>query len=330
MAIDDIQTFYKQFPEAFKLSSLSSDWENWRMIPIDNPESTEPEPIESGLFHRWEKVDNKLSDDSEGMSLPNVPAFFQDSPLYPGTPVHMRRSSDAISQPDALAFYLPFHHYYSHEKPTPWGIYLVVEGTMALAEIVYRGAQGALSLEEAHTISRIFLYGIQAFHHAVESFATRLEITHRQAVYTTGVAQLFRETHGQHTCMEEALAAAYGYRKVRKSVKEAFKQNKQKQECALGALEDYLKNYCHHSAYKLGTEFIYDKDFRAARAKFAEENHQKTFPCLPKWEDSTLWLSFPYAFGGIGRVDSRAKYLVHRDSSINYRESLPTGALKLT
>src|SRR6266516_528032 len=98
-------------------------------------------------------------------------------------------------------------------------------------------------------------------------------------------------SHGNEMiCQPMTLSGDAEWPKVADAVIEA-------QKCALGALEDYLKNYCNHSAYKLGTEFTHDKDFRDARAKFAEENHQKTFPCLPKWEDPTLWLSFPYAFG---------------------------------
>ena len=46
-------------------------------------------------------------------------------------------------------------------------------------------ASGVLTSEEAVQVARLFLYGDEAFHHAVECFATKLEIIQRSALYGT-------------------------------------------------------------------------------------------------------------------------------------------------
>jgi hypothetical protein len=253
--------------------------------------------------------DEGLVDFAEDRPLPNIPAF-QDPPLYPGAPDPGRRClpKDACPDPpDRLAFYLPFHYYdfdYPEEHVShPWGMYLLLEGMQTLAHFVCSHAQGQLTHQEAWSVSRIFLYGTQVFHHNVECFATRLEITHRQPtlVYKERIAQLFQHTHGTPQCQEEALAAAHGLQAVYRACK-----NKQTRAYALSALSQYLER-CP-PAYNRGSEFLKKPIFQEEQAALAEKMHHTAFPGLPPWQ-ATVWFSFPQAFRGIARIDSRVSYL---------------------
>ena len=210
------------------------------------------------------------------------------------------------SSPDELAFYLPFHYYDfnypAQEESEPWGIYIMWAGREELAAWLSTHTNYKLSLKDAREASTLFLYGVQAFHHIIECFATRLELTQRTPVYKQGVAQLFQETHGQPACIEEALAAAHGLQRVRRLVKD-----KQTQGYAIEALFAYL-TLCP-AAYNRGKEFLSVKRFKEAHNAFAEENYRTTFPTLPQW-NAALWANFP--FRGIARVDSKVCYLKHR------------------
>jgi len=182
-------------------------------------------------------------------------------------------------------------------------MYLMLEGMQKLAHFVYTHAQGHLTQQEAWSASRIFLYGTQVFHHNVECFATRLEITHRQPtlVYKERITQLFQHTHGTPKCQEEALAAAHGLQAVNR----AFK-NTQTRAHTLSALSQYLER-CP-AAYNRGDAFLKPPIFQAEQAALAETIHHTAFPGLPPWK-ATVWFSFPQAFRGIARIDSRVSYL---------------------
>ncbi len=314
MAVDDIQILHTHFPDAFDQRPLAPDWQDWRRIPISHRPSAEPQRIEDDLF-----TSQLLEKESEIGSPPlNVPDFrrniddAQHSALYPGMPHARRRrrkedSLSVTSSLDELAFYLPFHYYdfdYPAQKESqPWGIYIMWEGMEELAAWISTHTDHKLSLKDAREVSTLFLHGVQAFHHIIECFATRLELIQRTPVYKTGVTQLFQETRQQHACLEEALAAAHGLQRVRRLVKD-----QQKQGYAIAALCAYLITLCT-TDYNRGKEFLNVKRFKEAHHAFAEANYRKTFPCLPQWTPS-VWSNF--TFHGIARVDSKVCYLKHR------------------
>lgn len=313
MAVDDIQILHAHFPDAFDRRPLARDWQDWRRLPISRRTSAEPQHIEDALFQ------SPLLDREDTIeSLPrNVPDFrhiidpARPSTLYPGMPHarRRRRAEDWLplpASPDELAFYLPFHYYdfdYPAQKESqPWGLYIMWAGREELAAWLSTYTNHKLSLKDAREVSTLFLHGVQAFHHIIECFATRLELIQRTPVYKTGVAQLFQETHEQPACLEEALAAAYGLQRVRRLVKD-----KQKRRYAMEALCAYLTR-CP-AAYNRGKEFLNDRRFKEAQHALAEENYRTTFPTLPQW-NVALWANFN--FRGIARVDSKVCYLKHR------------------
>ncbi len=168
------------------------------------------------------------------------------------------------------------------------------------------------------TVAQLFLYGHEAFHHIVEAFATRLEVSHRVPLYRTGFEKLFQHEFGTDNCLEEALASAYGYRKVKER---AFRKpnNPVKRKQALEALAKYIR--ACPPGYRIALKFIRETDFVQSRLEFAEQNHSWALPAIPT-KGPLLWLSFPHAFSGISRITSRVNYLVHRDSSLAKRHQL--------
>lgn len=150
------------------------------------------------------------------------------------------------------------------------------------------------------------------FHHIVESFATRLEVSHRQPLYRIGFDAFYRENAGTHDSVEEALASAHGYRKVDSR---AFRRpnEPQKREAALEALVEYIRR-CP-PGYNRALDFVTNSAFNLQRSDFAEKNHNWALPDIGQRE-ARVWNSFPHAFSGISRVQSRVNYAIHRDSPL--------------
>jgi predicted RNA binding protein YcfA (HicA-like mRNA interferase family) len=320
MAIDDLDTLRGELPEIFDDKPLPPAWEDdWLIVPIDNPESesigqrNHPDYEDPALSEN-ERFTDTLALTDEVVFQPEfeIPTF-GDGLVFPGASQSPRQPYP-VPPPDALAFYLPFHYFH----PRWWGIYLVLEHTQWLALQLNRYSQGSLNLHEAMIVSRLFLYGHEAFHHSVEAFATRLEVTHRVPLYREGFEKFFRHGFGTKDCIEEALATAYGYRKVNER---AFRKpnNPSKRATALQALAKYVRS-CP-PGYDRALEFVRNRDFSNQRSEFAEQNHKWALPSIPS-RSKLIWLSFPHAFYGISRVTSRVNYLVHRGSSLANRHQL--------
>ena len=103
----------------------------------------------------------------------------------------------------------------------------MLEPTLRLAEFVGLQAGGELTAMESLVATRIFLYAYEAFHHIVESFGTRLEISHRKPLSKERFARLYQRVYGSDECLEEAIATAHGVRRVKER---AFPGNKVKTE----------------------------------------------------------------------------------------------------
>lgn len=312
MAIDDLQVLRYELPELFEDRLVPSTWEeDWVFVPVNRPEDPSDE-----MTDRLD--DPNLADSQDGAPVSRVGAWeWASSPTpvfegggHPGAVVP-RDPSMQVPPPDCLGFYLPFHHYF----PTWWGVYLLAEGVDGLARFVKEIAGSLLEWNECLAVARVFIYGHESFHHAVESFATRLEVTHRTPLYKGGFRQLYDARRGTDEWMEEALAGAHGVRKVERVL---FQDNRLKTSAAGGALRAYLE-LCP-AGYRRAPEFCRESAFIRARAEFAEDNQRVALPHLTPIYPG-VWASFPHAFSGISRVNSRVNYVVHRDSQLFTRIS---------
>lgn len=294
------------YPEVF---------EDFVIVPIGSVESLAPSSridtfAETFIGRRDDPVDEEITAEAieEAIAGRLDEYTFTEGPLdriaetlsesIPGGPLARGRLPSPMPPPDCLAFYLPFHYF----LPTWWGVYLTVEGVAILAAKLLTLSGGKLKPAEAIAAARLFLYHHEAFHHHVECFATRLELTHRQRLYCAGCQALYAKDFGTDACAEEALANAHAYKKTK---------------ALLGSspLDTALQQYIAQSppGYRLGVQ--YAKRFRSNRAKFAEANHVSCFPSRPT-ANSSIWESLGHAFDGISNIRGRVNYIVSRGSPL--------------
>jgi len=190
-----------------------------------------------------------------------------------------------------------------------------MEGARWLANTIRSLTHHGVTVRQAAVTSQIFLYGHEAFHHIVEAFGTRLEITHRMPLYRTGFDRFYARTLGTDDCAEEALANAHGYDRVRR----AFRQEKPVRDVVLPALAEYMQG--QPPGYRQGVRYLRPTAFEHGRAEFAERNHKEALPLIAS-KTGTIWHSFPHAFSGIARVTSRVNYIIHKNSPLAKRHGL--------
>jgi predicted RNA binding protein YcfA (HicA-like mRNA interferase family) len=324
MAAEDISGFRDELPKAFQDLDPPDTWDDFHIIPIDvegesafdldeiaaeiaNADATD---LVSNMTHDVDFSDDGLDPDDvfldrliQEAKLPSDADYgLIADRSFPGSPRPW--SGDYLPPTDALAFYLPFHYYH----PDHWGIYIIVEGLEDLSQFLLRHAKGRLHGHEATVGARLFLYHHEAFHHKVESMATRLEVTHRRPLYRRGFQELYDRTLKTDQCLEEALANAYAYRKVEQS----FRDKGWDTRHMLNGLKAFIEG--QPPGYNQALEFVDTDEFVCARDEFAEECHRESIEIIPL--DRRVWRLFGYAFTGITRINSHTNYVINRGSPL--------------
>ena len=317
MAVDDIGTLKTELPEVFGHGVLPPDWEDeWILVPVNQPDAF-PE-IESKVLSDFEDAlidERQLSCDLVPLQAPlALPAisiidttgelFAHGQASFAGAPIHNWKKGGCLP-PDACAFYLPFHYFY----PEYWGIYLVPERVEELAGLFVELSRGKLNLREALRVTRLFLYGHEFYHHRFESFATRLEVTHRKPLYKTGFETAYRQAMQGKSCPEEVLACAHGFELAK------HKAPKDKKAAVVAALKTYLDGL--GAPYENATKYFTDKPFATCENGWQETCHRNALESREK--GSGLWSCFSQGTRGIGDIRSRVVYLVHRGSRFAQR-----------
>lgn len=132
---------------------------------------------------------------------------------------------------DALAYYLPYHYF-----GLDWGIYVPETSIFTIAGYIWSSSgHPHLSEKLAQALCRSalnILYLHEAFHHKVESFATRLEIARLQAVYRPYKEHIYPPLRNTDADLEEAIATAemltrLSERAYSTGIPEAVRQNTQ-------------------------------------------------------------------------------------------------------
>ena len=304
MAEGDLQFLRDHLPDVFEDQTVPPGWsEDWVWTPANGIEGNL-----SDLTDAFGSADELLGQFVNSVTVAPISVVPQidASVVFPGAP-QWDRGASRYPPPDAYAFYLPFHYFY----PTWWGIYVSVEGLAELNEILRELTDYKLDAAEGFLLARTFLYRHEAFHHQVEAFATRLEVTHRTPLYREGFERLYRRTLGTDDCMEEGLASAYALISVYKTIS---RWGARKKKLVRKAFEEYIRN--SPPGYRMAVELA--ELYETNRSAFAEQLHQEALPKLPRGIPG-LWSCFPYAFSGIARVTSRTNYIVRRDSPLAHR-----------
>jgi predicted RNA binding protein YcfA (HicA-like mRNA interferase family) len=258
----------------------------------------------------WPQNDPVLIDVFSGGKTPGGFPGAPSLPDIPGSPPS-----------DAMAFYLPFHFFYPHW----WGIYLVQEWVQWFADFIFHNSRGSLPPRTCYSAARLYLYYHEHYHHRVESFATRLEIVHRTALYKTSFLDLYKRTIGRSSCREESLAEANAYLRTMNQFKSAGYTTKANLE---NALEDFMIK--SPPGYKEGLDYINPKKrHKECQSEFAEQN--LALAHLPGYrsKDPKIWDSAAYMFRGIVDRRTRCKYLINRNASILTRSPLAKPRYKM-
>jgi len=315
MATDDVQVLSEQLPSVFNLQDPPARWDDFYIVPVDIEETDaavaeEPpdwDELEEALIEMPPREDFQV-DLVEALSLQEDSDGPGETALtFPGSPQGKPGESD-YRPPDAIAFYLPFHYFY----PDLWGVYIVAEDMMRLRDLLRHLSKRKLSVFDSHRVARFFLYYHEAFHHNVEAFATRLEVTHRQAVYRTGVQQVFENTFGTDDCLEEALANAYAFRRTVPNF------SGETAEVVRTVLKEYIEG--QPEGYRRGIDLIGAEEYREARRQLSEACHDASFPLIDL--DPQIWRLFGHGYRGIATINSYTNYLIPRHSRLSNRVDL--------
>ncbi len=140
---------------------------------------------------------------------------------------------------DALAWYLPFHYH-----GPDWGIYIKEAEVLNLASYIkMRLGGGPSDWLEAQQLCRValsILYLHEAFHHKVESFATRLEIARLSPVYIPYDEHVFQTLLGTDDVLEEAIACSEMHSRLRAEKSFHGGVPGEVKAAALGFLRDWI------------------------------------------------------------------------------------------
>jgi predicted RNA binding protein YcfA (HicA-like mRNA interferase family) len=321
MAIDDLQVLRDHVPTLFEFQRGNSAWdEGWLVAPVNDVETSSLDSVEASLVEPLSSsltpgVDIETVAPERGAAqdaLPRLPVVYSTSEPIPGAPIP--EDYGGPPPPDALAFYLPFHYFPRHV----WGIYLTYEGVQELRDVILSRSAGAIDPVQAWHAARVFLYGHEAFHHAVESFATRLEVDRREPLYRTGFERLYRRELSEGRSAEEALATGFGAQKAFSFAKRQG-WNESAQHSLGSAVHRYILTLPDN--YRAGIHYYSPgRDFDARRDKLAEDSRAECLGGLPF--PAAIWRNAPHGFRGIANVTSRVNYIVRRSSPLALRHRL--------
>jgi len=184
--------------------------------------------------------------------------------IFAGAPSDIQKG--LVAPPDALAFYLPYHRF----SAQIYGIYLFADGVRHLTRVFFRAALGALSAPEAMALSKAFLFHHEAYHNAIEVFATRIELAHRDSVYESGARACVRGYPSPTN--EEALATGY-------AIMHASKAIPKKGVVCTALLRAYTR--LMPSPYNIGASLVDEKLRKSEERNLQEAICQKSFPNIP-------------------------------------------------
>ena len=300
-----IETMRYEMPEAFESLELPESWDNDLIIePLKLPVSEDfldldSDTICSGPDDFLDGVFDHLLEDPPWRP-PEIPKELTNllDYSYGGS---LSKNTSIIPSPDSLAFYLPYHYF----PANVWGVYLLAEGILWLTSYILKETDFKITARQARKGAELFLYYHEAFHHKVEVFSTRMEITHRIPCFKKGFEQLYQRTLRSGKCREEGLANASAL----DGVKLRFNN-----DLLINALKKYIKD-CPPS-YKTGIRMV-DK-FADWRNIFAERCQRECFPSLPG-KSPDLWLNTPNMFNGTTNIKSRVNYIIPFSSRIRHR-----------
>jgi predicted RNA binding protein YcfA (HicA-like mRNA interferase family) len=195
-------------------------------------------------------------------------------------------SPPRLTSTKICAWYRPIHYFGSG-----WGIYIRESCILDMAkELACWIDLGSLKISKVYMCEQLYkaaflvLYLHEHFHHKVESFGFRLLMSAGEDKYFKYKENVYKKTHGQSTCLEETLANAYCYKKLKKK-----SANKLLPEIQSGLLEYLEEEFFANQppGYKEAIHYLKDKEFEGALFKLQSQIQEGDLnPIMP----NSRWL----------------------------------------
>lgn len=221
MAINDIEDLRREFPANFQDKDPGIPTGSLRLP------TNEPGPMVLQPEQVFEAEQEPEADPSQILEdhLAEWDPFTELEPLDPGLqeifgghpggvqedrPENHTGLNPKTTVIDRLAFYLPFHYFRDW-----WGIYIFPEGILRIRQEMqpfFRVHQ--IGPREQVRLAKQLLYHHEYYHHAVESFGTRLEAVTNQPCYLQGFSPRYQQTAHTSQCLEETCANSYAREKL--------------------------------------------------------------------------------------------------------------------
>jgi predicted RNA binding protein YcfA (HicA-like mRNA interferase family) len=334
MAIDHIEDLRREFPghfqdrdpkiladEVLRVPTLDPDPRRRRTDPdaLDEetresmeviPEQDPAAPLEDWLAEQFPEVGLDPLPGELIDQLGNHPGGLTNDPQLPGA-----GHSIVIER---LAFYLPFHSYRDW-----WGIYIFPEGILRIRqELAPFFQRYKITPKDQVKVAKRILYHHEYYHHATESFGTRLEAMLGRPCYLQGFNPLYQRTFLTSGCLEETCANSYAREKtIEKSLGSRVSKTVFRDEInhwIRGSLPGYKEaaNTGNNWPSELRPEF-YESCLNACLPLLGVPPRTLNF-----YGRQATWLAAGHFDRGIGDVRSRISYVIQKGSTIYNR--LPT------
>lgn len=228
MAIDDIDNLRREFPAHFQ-DKDSGVLPGYLRLPTNEPATiTHPSDEELNLDEPQDPdadpasiIEEELAEWDPHAELESLDPELQDIfGGHPGGVQDDRPENHTGLDPkttviDRLAFYLPFHYFRDW-----WGIYILPEGILRIRQELQPFFRiHGIGPREQVRLAKQLLYHHEYYHHAVESFGTRLEAVVNKPCYLSGFSPRYRQTVHSSQCLEETCANSYAREKLLKNHK---------------------------------------------------------------------------------------------------------------
>lgn len=206
---------------------------------------------------------------------------------------------------DAEAWYLPIHFY-----GPAWGIYIRERAVLEVAAAILTRVDAARRHDRnviggvtRAALSALYLH--EAFHHKVESFATRLEMVERLPRYVPYSDAVYRKLLGTPDLLEEGLACA---EMLRRGDESAYRRwvPLDVRDASREMLRDWIGTL--PPGYARGSEFATDVAYLRARNHLSSQVHEaQQYPSRPGGHE---WNLAPGIYKGLFDCRTAAYVLV--------------------
>jgi hypothetical protein len=326
----DIYILSELFPDFFNNRDVPEDWDEDDLL-IDNDDLSNPE---GDLYEEL----NPREDDSFDTSLENIdineiqhifsePVFDLDNEnndsqfndifggKYPGSP----STNPSITR--KLGFYLPWHIF----SPKIWGIYLIHDAIESAVQSFHINSKKFLSKNNCRKLLREFIFQHEKYHNVVETFASRLEITHRIPFYNNQVTKLYNNP-ANGLIHEEALANSYAYINTieLKTFKKIENNNiflTKKRAIAKILLKNWIKS--SPTPYNLAANMLYQNG-----QKITERDFQEHILRSSTLTNSLIWKFGTHMMQPSLKRNGHFIYIISKKSHIYSKNKLSLGFIK--